>query len=30
MDDVLAVLSSMPPSVSPKDVRKFEQWAAEQ
>ena len=28
MGDVLAVLQAMPPSVSPKDVRKFEQWAA--
>jgi transitional endoplasmic reticulum ATPase len=28
MEDVLAVLASMPPSVSPKDVGKYEQWAA--
>jgi len=28
MEDVLAVLAAMPPSVSPNDVKKFEQWAA--
>jgi transitional endoplasmic reticulum ATPase len=28
MEDVLAVLASMPPSVSPKDVGKYEQWGA--
>jgi transitional endoplasmic reticulum ATPase len=27
MEDVLAVLAAMPPSVSPSDVKKFEQWA---
>ncbi len=27
MADILAVIEAMPPSVSPKDVRKFEQWA---
>jgi transitional endoplasmic reticulum ATPase len=30
MADVLAVLESLPPSVSAKDVRKFEQWASNQ
>ena len=28
MEDVLAVIARTPPSVSPKDVRKFEEWAA--
>jgi transitional endoplasmic reticulum ATPase len=28
MRDVLAVLEEMPPSVSPKDSRKYEEWAA--
>ena len=28
MADVVAVIEAMPPSVSPKDIRKFEQWAA--
>ena len=28
MADILAVIEAMPPSVGPKDVRKFEQWAA--
>ncbi|MBU0616358.1 MAG: ATP-binding protein, partial [Planctomycetes bacterium] len=28
MADLLAVIEAMPPSVGPKDVRKFEQWAA--
>jgi len=27
MADVLSVIESMPPSVSPRDIRKFEQWA---
>ncbi|RMF78011.1 MAG: ATP-binding protein [Planctomycetota bacterium] len=28
MADVLAVIDDLPPSVSPKDVRKYEQWGA--
>ncbi|MFQ5806920.1 MAG: AAA family ATPase [Phycisphaerae bacterium] len=28
MEDLLAVIASTPPSVSPKDVGKYEQWAA--
>ncbi len=30
MEDILAVLEEMPPSVSPKDVAKYEQWAGTQ
>ncbi len=30
MADVVAVIEDMPPSVSPKDVAKFNQWATEQ
>ncbi len=30
MEDILAVLEEMPPSVSPKDVAKYEQWATTQ
>jgi hypothetical protein len=30
MADIVAVIEDMPPSVSPKDVAKFNQWATEQ